>query len=278
MARTTFVKKAQQRYATVPVIDPATGEQKVTPVIGRNGEQKTTKAGKPVVLRVTQADKSQPLPNEKCERCGKEITPGSPYKWIAPKSGPYGGHKRTRCAECPGWRPSETTSSTIKSIVYGAQENFSDELMGIEDIESLVDAVHTVGESYREAGEAARESATNIEDGFGHATYQSDELNERADSLESAADELENWEPSNEVDEDACRTEAEEEILDELRSEYEGDESITDLDELKAALGDAWDEDDYTARVDERTQEKLNELVQEAKDEADSAVTDNVEE
>ena len=33
MARVTHVKKAQQRYATVPVIDPETGEPKRTPVM-----------------------------------------------------------------------------------------------------------------------------------------------------------------------------------------------------------------------------------------------------
>lgn len=43
MPRVTHVKRAQQRYATKPVIDPATGEQKVTPVMNtRTGEQKRT--------------------------------------------------------------------------------------------------------------------------------------------------------------------------------------------------------------------------------------------
>lgn len=33
MARIAHVKAARQRYATVPVIDPETGEQKQTPVM-----------------------------------------------------------------------------------------------------------------------------------------------------------------------------------------------------------------------------------------------------
>lgn len=132
MARVTYVKKAQQRYEMVPVIDPETGQQKVTPVMGRNGEQKTSKRG-PVFMRVTEADKSKPLPNLKCEKCGIEIKPG---------------------------------------------------------------------------GEVYRESAQNMEDGFGHETYQSAELNEKADALESAADEIESAALDlEEFDEDAARQE-----------------------------------------------------------------------
>lgn len=235
MARVTYVKKAQQRYATVPVIDPETGQQKVTEVFRRNGERKLTKKGKPVVLRVTEADKSRPLPNHVCESCHLEIEVGTSYKWIAPKSGPYGGRKRYRHATCPSWRPSEVTSSNIKSIVYGAQESFSDTLGVLEegDLDGLVDAVHTFGSDIREAAEAARESAQNIEDGFGHPTYQSEELTERADALESVADEAESW--------DGTEFEDEEPTEDDFTDEENPVEALAEaIEEWETARSDWW--------------------------------------
>lgn len=92
MPKITYVKKAQQRYATVPVLDE-NGEQKKVPVTVKNGEQKVTKHGRPVFRSVTVADYNKPLPNHTCGKCGNEIKVGDPYMWIAPKSGPYGGTK-----------------------------------------------------------------------------------------------------------------------------------------------------------------------------------------
>lgn len=58
-----------------------------------------------------------------------------------------------------------------------------------EQIQMVADAANSVAEQYRE-------SADNIESGFGHPTYQSEELAGKADELESWASELESWEPS----------------------------------------------------------------------------------
>lgn len=121
MARITYVKKAQQRFATVPVIDPKTGKQKQTPVMttkevrqedgtyAKVQVQKTTKRGLPVFMKVTEADKSQPLPNRTCGKCGREIEVGQPCKHISPKSGPYGGRTLFRCDGCPNWHVWEQT-------------------------------------------------------------------------------------------------------------------------------------------------------------------------
>lgn len=226
MARVTYVKKAQQRYETVPVIDPATGEQKRTPVINRRtGEQKTTKNGRLVFLNVTEADKSKPLPNHTCEKCGTEIKVGDPYKHVSPKSGPYGGRTRYRCDSCPTWKSWELSSSKMAEI-YQAQDE-----CGIESAESYDDARAALGcvaEAARSVAEQYRESAENIESGFGHETYQSQELAEKADEIEGWADELESWEPPNgeefEPDEDDAADEnydaeqAEQEWRDELIS------------------------------------------------------------
>jgi hypothetical protein len=188
MARTTFVKKAQRRYVMVPVIDPETGQQVTTPVVGRNGEQKMTKSGKPVFMRQTVADKSQPLPNLVCDKCRQEITVGSPYKHISPKSGPYGGRKLVRCGTCPMWNVWEYSSS-LGARIAEVQHGF--DVSGAESEEEVRDALTEFADAVREIAAEKQESAENMEEGFGHPTSMSEELTEIAESLESWADEVE---------------------------------------------------------------------------------------
>ena len=191
MARVTFVKKTQQRYKMVAVIDEATGKPKRTPVMGRDGEQRTDKRGNKVFMRVTVADKNQPLPDLKCESCGKVIPVGDPHKHVTPKSGPYGGSKRVRCSKCPTWQVwdlSHSLSAQIARISHEAQEAFNAGVESVDDVEAILSQA---AEEIRGLAEEKRESAGNIEDGFGHSTYVSDELNEVADSLESWADDVE---------------------------------------------------------------------------------------
>ena len=189
MARVTHVKKAQQRFKTVPVIDPETGKQKVTPVMGRNGQQKVSKRG-PVFLRVTMADKSQPLPNRTCGKCHQEIKVGDPYKHISPKSGPYGGRTLYRCAACPTWNVWEYSSS-LSARTAEISHDFWNDQDSWEDQDGVQDSLNNAAERVREIAEEKREGASNIEDGFGHSTYQSDELNDIADQLDSWADDIE---------------------------------------------------------------------------------------
>lgn len=273
MARVTHVKKAQQRYKMVPVIDPATGEQKKTPVMRRNGEQKTTKKGKPVFLRVTVADKSQPLPNLRCEKCGKEIEVGDPYKHVSPKSGPYGGRKRIRCAKCPGWRPSELTGSAALSTLYAAQEEAGDALAqwDRQDAEGLRDILSALSDGVREAGEVYRESAQNMEDGFGHPTYQSEELTEKADNLESAADDINSAaDDIEDFDEDEVRSQVEDEALSDTLAEL----GIELEDETLEVAQDheSWDQEVYEARVEALIDEARDEWADEQQNKAEEAM------
>jgi hypothetical protein len=245
VARVTHVKRAQQRYETKPVIDPETGQQKIIALTKKDGSPKTTKKGRPVVVRATEADKTRPLPMPKCEKCGKVIEVGTPYKWVKPKSGPYGGRQRNRCAGCPSWKPSELTGSAALSTLYGAQEAAEDALAAWDPedgVDALAEILTTLAEGVREAAEVYEESANNMEDGFGHETYQSaelrekaEELNGQADTVESAADDLE------EFDEDAAKTEVEDEVdRDDYVSEGLTEEEIDALHE--AAIEEALDE------------------------------------
>jgi hypothetical protein len=186
MARVTHVKKAQQRYATVPVLDDD-GNPKKTPVM-KDGVQKTTKKGKAVFMTVTVQDRSKPLPAYTCDSCGTEIAVGTPYKHITPKSGPYGGTKKTRHESCPSWQVWEYSSSWSARIAQ-ATSNF--DITAVESPEDVTSALEDVASAIRELAEESREAASNIEEGFGHPTSQSEEAEERADALDNWADEIE---------------------------------------------------------------------------------------
>jgi hypothetical protein len=229
MARVTHVKAAQQRYETVPVIDPETGEQKRTPVMRKNGTQKVTKTGKPVFLRVTREDRSKPKPNRKCDKCGVEIKVGDPYKHVTPKSGPYGGHKRARCAACPTWKPSELSSSKMAGI-YAAQEDL--DVSSATSADELTEAANDFAQAVRDVASEYQESADNIEDGFGHSTYISEELADKASELESWADEIESLDFADAPDED------------DFNLNEEGEE---------APEGEDFDEDEYCYNSDGET-------------------------
>lgn len=190
MARVTHVKKAQQRYHQKPVIDPATGQQKRTPVVSkRTGEQKVSKRG-PQYLRVTENDLSRPKPPETCGKCQTTIEVGMPYKHITPKSGPYGGRRMVRCASCPSWQVWEYSSS-LSARTAEIAHNFEQEIDGADDPDSITSALSSAADSIREIAEEKRESASNIEEGFGHSTSMSEELESVADELDSWADEVE---------------------------------------------------------------------------------------
>lgn len=201
MARVTYVKKAQQRYAMVKT-------ETRTPVLRKDGEQKVTKKGRPVFRTASVADKTRPLPNHSCDKCRKEIEVGQPYKWIAPKSGPYGGRKMFRCGTCPSWQIWEYSSSLsarLAEVVHNAEEA----LESCENKDDFESWQTETADSIREIAEEQREKASNIEDGFGHETSMSQELNEQGDEIESWADDVESCmdsldDPEEEVDCEDC--------------------------------------------------------------------------
>jgi len=196
MARITRVAKAQQRYETVPVIDPETGEPKRTPVINkRTGEQKTTKRGTPVFMSVTQLDKTKPKANLRCDfpGCdidGGEILPGSAYMHVSPKSGPYGGVQRNRHQVHPAWQQWDLSNSLSAQLARIAHD-FSEAIDTAESPDDVTTALGEAAASVEEIADQKQESADNIEEGFGHATSSSEELTETADQLRDWAGEFE---------------------------------------------------------------------------------------
>jgi hypothetical protein len=132
-------------------------------------------------------------PNHPCERCSTEIKVGDSYKHVSIKTGPSSSRTRIRCASCPEWHVwelSNSLSSRLAQIVHDFWEEFSNpNWETVDDVKAILSAS---AEAIQEIAEEKRESAQNIEDGFGHPTSQSEELEETADALESWADSVEN--------------------------------------------------------------------------------------
>lgn len=162
MPRVTHVRKAQQRYATVPVLNDD-GTPKRTPVM-RDGEQRVTKRGKPVFMTVTVQDKTQPLPPLECdyEGCdidGGKILPGTPYKHITPKSGPYGGRQRSRHEAHRNWHVWEYSSSVsaqaarVQYDMHAAIDGF--DLGDPDDFDTLREEIEQMAQDFLDEREEA---------------------------------------------------------------------------------------------------------------------------
>lgn len=198
MARIHHVKSARQRYRMVPVLDDA-GQQVTVPVMKKRWDRPAdgpatfelvpalTKRGAPIVKRLSVADKDQPLPGPKCEVCGTEVKAGQPYKWVQPKTGPYGGRKRVRCVSCPIWQQWDLSNS-LSARVAQIQSEYA--LEGEHDAEAYRERASEAAEAIRELAQEREESAQNMEDGFGHEVEASANLWQEADDLNSWADDL----------------------------------------------------------------------------------------
>ncbi len=127
-----------------------------------------------------------------CGRCGMVILPGMSYRWAKPRvHRAAAGRKLVRCMKptC-AFRPSDLTTSKMAGV-YAAQENLADAMLGDFSPNDLLNSLQEAAGEVRGVGEEYREGATNIEDGFGHSTEQSQEMTEKADALDEYADALE---------------------------------------------------------------------------------------
>ena len=226
MPRVNHVQRAQQRYATKPVIDPETGVQKATLMMNsRTGQPKKTKRGELVYLRITERDLERPLPMPKCDypECKhetREIAVGTPYKWIEPS----GMAVRNRHADCPMWKVWEYSSSLSARIAQITEDTIPD----FDSLEYAQQWAADKAQEIRDLAEEKRESSNNIEEGFGHPTYQSEELSQQADDLDSWADDVENVDLpefpeflENDTDSDETEEKGEAEEVEEAE-EFEG--------------------------------------------------------
>lgn len=187
MPRVNYVKHARARYAMVPKRGED-GKQIEVPVLRKDGTPKTTKHGSPITRKLTVQDRTKQLPPLRCGKCDTLILPGQPYKWIEPKM----RGMMVRCADCPNWNVweySDSLSARVAQIQDTAANILSSDFDSPDDLRSDLEEIAS---EIRSLAEEKEEAASNLEEGFGHETYQSQEISEQADQLNDWADEIEN--------------------------------------------------------------------------------------
>lgn len=243
MARTTYIKSAQQRYATKPVLNPD-GSQKTVAVSNRDGSPKVSKRG-PVVRRLTERDLSKPLPMPTCDYPGcqhetRDIKVGEPYKWIAPKSGPYGGRALHRHGDCPNWNVwdySYSTSARVAQVSNDIEEMLATYTFGtVDDFEDAVQAAaEMAGELRDEKEEALQNMPEALQDGS--------QTQEQFEALEQWVSEIEQA-TAPDWDNTCTECDGRGQVDDPDASGNEGDDMV-DCEECDGSgeLGDEPDED-----------------------------------
>lgn len=128
-------------------------------------------------------------PNLVCELDGTEIHPGQPYKNVSVFTG-RSSTVRVRCETDPDWHIWELSSS-LSARIAQIEHDFEEGKSSVETEDDLQTLLEETAAAVRDLASEKQESASNIVDGFGHDTQQSEELQTIADALEGWADEIE---------------------------------------------------------------------------------------
>lgn len=199
MPRIKYVKKAQQRYGTKPVLDPETGEQVKVPLRSkRTGEQLKDKHGRLRWQRQSVRDLAKPLPMPRCDFCHEEIAVGDSYA-IAPLR--YGKKYRHTGKGHPAWQEWDLSSSMrarLAQAIAAAEDNLEN-LGEFDDTTDVEQVLQDLADEVRALAEERNDAADRIEDGFGHEVPASEELRQHGQDLEAFADELEGWSADEEA-------------------------------------------------------------------------------
>jgi hypothetical protein len=238
IARVHYVKAARQRFAKVAKVDEE-GKQVVTPVTRKSGAPRTAKSGRQVVRRIKVADKSKPLPNDKCGKCGDEILPGMPYRWWT--VGFRSSYVSRRCMKSTcSPKQSELESSQLSEL-WAAQEDAEDALNAMDTVRSVTDAEDAVQDILNNVAEVADDLASRYREadeafGGGGAT----ESGEKADNLEAVSSDLGSF-SLNLSDPEGCGEEVDGETHDEPVEGCDDCEANVDAftDEVRTAAQDA---------------------------------------
>jgi len=229
------------------------------------------------MARTHEVKKSQK--QHRCSACGQPIEVGQPYKWFKMKLS-RGGIKKSYHETCT-IPPSHRTTSRM-GIIWDAQAAV--DFSAAEDFDGIRQELETFAETVREVAEEYNESAQNIEDGFGHATYQSDELRERGEALESWADEIEQWDFSGEEPDEGDYETTDDEAYEAAVGEWQANEPQRDSfpegeegDEEHADAVNEWEGDeptdsDFQMPDEDAFKAALDEVLEEARSEAQDAI------
>jgi hypothetical protein len=147
------------------------------------------------MARTTYVDSARKTKSGKrptCYTCKQPIEIGQAYAWNQPNrfSPRYQWHQSCPTPSASVLESNEKRGTAMSAIegAYSDLSNMESDDAFLADIKAIVEQC---AEGVREAAEMWRESASNIEDGFGHSTSISEEMEEHADTYDGVADEIE---------------------------------------------------------------------------------------
>lgn len=189
------------------------------------------------MARIERIKKSARGKDLKCSKCGKPINVGDEYL----KATPYKRSPIIRCTSC-GLKSYETSGSEyVKecgSLVEDWRDSFSANADGVSEIVSTLEDLR----------DQCQESLDNMPEAL-QSGDTGQMLQDRIDNLESVIEEL------NNIDEEDCRSEAEEEVA-------------TDMGEYDPDSDDYKSEEDYQNAFDEALDDKTEDMFADKIDEA----------
>jgi vacuolar-type H+-ATPase subunit I/STV1 len=156
------------------------------------------------------------------------VTKGETYYWWKRRRSP-----KQRSKTYP--RPSQLSSARY-AVVEDAIGDARDAINSAECAEDMTSALTTVADSAREVAEEYRESASNMESAFPNGCPTIDDCNEKADLLDSFAEECESVSlDDSELNETSEKLQALEQVEDSDAAALEDAESARDaaLEELR---------------------------------------------
>ena len=203
-------------------------------------------------MKVTNVAKAQKDTGRTCLGCRQPIVKGEAYKFFTP----YRAGKVCRHEACGSFKQSELASNDKLSTLYAAIEDAQDELNEtvINSLDDLMSISDTLVASIKEVAEMYQESASAIEDGFGHSTSQSEEMSDNASTLEDFANDVESAiNDIDEFDEDSRIEEFDESIEDDVEFDAA---NFASIEEQAQAINEARE-----AFLDEKRTEWVQEAV-----------------
>jgi hypothetical protein len=159
-----------------------------------------------IMARITHVKKAQ-KDQGTCMVCHKTIRAGEPYKFFKNRIGMM-SQRKVFCGACP-IRASHMTTSDKLATLYGIQEGLEDQAGNFTTLDDIKEALETAANEARDVAQEYEDSLSNMPEGLqqGDTGQQIQEkvdaINEWADELESAANDVEAMEAPDEIEPDA---------------------------------------------------------------------------
>lgn len=200
-------------------------------------------------ITTVKSARATPMPRV-CRRCSYTIQVGDTYRYFKKR---YGGTS----IYCEKHHPRASEMTSGKTAALLAIGEGLEEGMKAASVEDLASALETAAGEAENLADEYQESADNIVEGFGHETFMSEELQEKADEVREWAEAL-----------SSAATEAGDLEVDESEKPEPPDQQSFDSESAYDKAHEEWE-----AEVEEWHQSKEDELLEEAQGHFEEALS-----